>query len=373
MQEKKPKKIRGVYEDPIGSGIWHAQYFIKGQRHRERAGAKSHAIALYRKRKTEALISQKLPELNRRHVPFGELLDDAVRFSKKHHKSSHDCELKAELVRSALGSRWADSLTYDDLEEFIDDRGVSNATFNRYRAFFSLCFREGIRAGKVTTNPAKLMHPRRESAGRKRFLSQEEYSLVCAHIRRQAEHYRKIGYKAVSERWRQRLVKFFTSIWTGMRRSEQWSLEIPQLSWSRNEIQLSETKNGDSREIPMTPEVRSVLRAHIGARRTGKVFLPERDGEDPANMKMEWFDELLAELKISDYTWHNNRHTFCSWHAIAGTPLLTIKELAGHRSIVTTAQYAHLSPNAKRGAMEALAESHRKIARIPKPSKKAGA
>ena len=43
---------------------------------------------------------------------------------------------------------------------------------------------------------------------------------------------------------------------------------------------------------------------------------------------------------------------FCSWLAIAGSPLKTIQELARHKSIAITARYAHLSPDHKQSEIE---------------------
>ena len=44
---------------------------------------------------------------------------------------------------------------------------------------------------------------------------------------------------------------------------------------------------------------------------------------------------------------HSLRHTFASWLALQGEPLLTIKELMGHKDIETTMRYAHLLPDQK--------------------------
>ena len=35
--------MRGVYENPIGSGIWWVHYYGAGKRHREKVGRKSDA------------------------------------------------------------------------------------------------------------------------------------------------------------------------------------------------------------------------------------------------------------------------------------------------------------------------------------------
>ena len=67
-----------------------------------------------------------------------------------------------------------------------------------------------------------------------------------------------------------------------------------------------------------------------------------------------WFEPALTEAKITDYTWHNNRHTFCSWLAIAGVSTKEIQVLAGHKTITMAARYAHLSPEATASASERL-------------------
>jgi len=38
--------MRGVYENPEGSGIWWIHYYAAGKRHREKVGRKSDAIKL---------------------------------------------------------------------------------------------------------------------------------------------------------------------------------------------------------------------------------------------------------------------------------------------------------------------------------------
>jgi integrase len=67
-----------------------------------------------------------------------------------------------------------------------------------------------------------------------------------------------------------------------------------------------------------------------------------------------WLVPALLEAKIRDFTWHNNRHTFCSWLAMAGVSTKEIQVLAGHKTITMAARYAHLSPEATASASERL-------------------
>ncbi|MBK7552183.1 MAG: tyrosine-type recombinase/integrase [Syntrophaceae bacterium] len=64
------------------------------------------------------------------------------------------------------------------------------------------------------------------------------------------------------------------------------------------------------------------------------------------------FDRVVKDLKINEgikdprqkVVFHTLRHTFASWLAIQGTPILTIKELLGHQTLAMTERYSHLSP-----------------------------
>jgi site-specific recombinase XerD len=85
-----------------------------------------------------------------------------------------------------------------------------------------------------------------------------------------------------------------------------------------------------------------------------------------------WFHPAMKEAQIDDYVWHCNRHTFCSWLAIAGVPLKTIQELAGHKTISITAQYAHLCPDHKQAEVEKIltAPAPRKVVPFPRNANK---
>jgi hypothetical protein len=75
--------MRGVYENPLGSGIWWVHYYAAGKRHREKVGRKSDAIKLYQSRKADVVAGRKLPELrNSKVVTLSELIDDVLESSR---------------------------------------------------------------------------------------------------------------------------------------------------------------------------------------------------------------------------------------------------------------------------------------------------
>ncbi len=226
--------MRGVYENPIGSGIWWVHYYGAGKRHREKVGRKSDAIKLYQSRKADVAAGRKLPELrNSKVVTLSELIDDVLEFVA-HHKDNRSYTSKGEIVRKALGSKPAADLTPQELERWLRTRCKTPATGNRYKAFISLCYREGIRNGKVSVNPARLVRQRKEGTGRLRFLSREDYDRL---------------HRVIAARFPEHLAEFVVSVHTGMRLSEQYSCMWSQVDLERRTIELTKTKNGSARTV----------------------------------------------------------------------------------------------------------------------------
>jgi integrase len=52
--------------------------------------------------------------------------------------------------------------------------------------------------------------------------------------------------------------------------------------------------------------------------------------------------KALKRAGISDFRWHDLRHTWASWHVQSGTPLHVLQELGGWESVEMVRRYAHL-------------------------------
>ena len=94
---------------------------------------------------------------------------------------------------------------------------------------------------------------------------------------------------------------------------------------------------------------------------------PETPGEWPSAMgsprqlighavkqAREWFAAACHRAAVANYTWHANRHTFISRLIMAGVPLRTVQEPAGHKTIAMTCRYAHLAPEHQLDAVRVL-------------------
>lgn len=332
--------MRGIYENPLGSGIWWIHYYAAGKRHREKVGRKSDAIKLYQSRKADAVAGRKLPELrNSKVVTVSELIDDALEFVA-HHKDNRNYRSKGEIVRAAIGSRPAGEVTPQELERWLRERCKTAATANRYKAFVSLCYREGVRNGKVSVNPARLVRQRKEVGGRLRFLSREEYDQL---------------HKLIAKRFPEHLAEFVVSVHTGMRLSEQYSCTWTQVHLDRRTIELTKTKNGSARSVHLNSDAIAALESLRRPRQHPSDPVFPREGNKGRFDTRSWFQPCLEEAGISGYVWHCNRHTFCSWLAMAGASIKEIQEAAGHKTITMSARYSHLSPAHRLSVVERIA------------------
>jgi integrase len=334
-REVEKVKTRGVFEHPVGSGIWWVQYYDSdGRRRREKVGRKSDAKDLYQTRKADARRGIKLPvSLRSAGIRFKALTDDIEAYADKHHRDSRNVKSRIKRILPDFGERAAESIKPADIDNWLAENTDTPGTANRYRALFSLIFREALRNGKVSSNPARLVRQRHENNGRIRYLKDKEEQRLRA---------------AIQELFPEHLPELVIALGTGMRLSEQYSLLWSQVDFGRKEIHLPKTKNGEARDVPMNSRVLEAFKTlkKPDANPGDRVF--------PIHNPRGWFETARDKAAIPDYRWHDNRHDFCSKLAMAGAGLKTIQMLAGHKTLSITARYAHLAPSTLHSAVELL-------------------
>lgn len=355
---RKPKaqKHTGVFEKVNGSGIWWIRYTnAKGKRVKAKVGTFSQAADVYEQRKAEIRLGVLLPSVSKRGVRFSELVTDAIKFAAIHHRSAKDFKQRVNLALPVFGDRVAESITTRELQDWMDkvaeERGWTGGTRNRVKSSLSTVFREAMRAGKVSGNPARLIRRSKEPMGRLRFLSEDEEAAL-----------RKAIAAALPGRIRDEGESAFAqldiALHTGMRRSEQFTATWDQVDLERGYIYLSTTKNGSDRYVTLNSRALQVLKAlkerhkELGLPANSTLFHSKREGliKNPR----KWFATALEQAGINNVTWHTLRHTFASRLVMAGVDLKTVQELMGHKTIAMTARYAHLAPTHKLRALETL-------------------
>ena len=86
----------------------------------------------------------------------------------------------------------------------------------------------------------------------------------------------------------------------------------------------------------------------------------KKNGERYGNITKA-FEGARKRAGITDFRFHDLRHTFASHLVMAGVDLRTVQELLGHKSFEMTLRYAHLSPEHKKVALDVLGKRMMKI------------
>jgi len=150
------------------------------------------------------------------------------------------------------------------------------------------------------------------------------------------------------------------SLHTGMRAGEMFSLKWSHIDMENGLIHIADPKNKRSRKAFMTSTIKDMFASYKIGKPEDFVFRSTRGKK--INEVSHTFDRVVKDLKINEgikdprqkVVFHTLRHTFASWLAIQGTPILTIKELMGHQSLAMTERYSHLSPDHKKQAIEGI-------------------
>ena len=133
--------------------------------------------------------------------------------------------------------------------------------------------------------------------------------------------------------------------YTGLRQDELLSLTADDIQ--DNGIHVTDSK-GDDRFVPMHDRVAPI----INRRLTNNLLF----GDDWLNKDQLYgaFKKARAAAGLSDKkVWHSLRHSFGSWLADKATAQ-QIKDLMGHKSILTSQIYIHSNPLANRSAVASI-------------------
>lgn len=151
------------------------------------------------------------------------------------------------------------------------------------------------------------------------------------------------------------------SLYTGMRLGEVLDLTVSNINLESKIIYVN-GKTGN-RVSYISSEIISDLKK-LAENREHYLFIGKSgqklqtskiSGKISYLINLMGFNNSVKEQKHK-FVFHTLRHTFCSWLAMKGVPLLTIGELVGHTTLEMTHRYAKLSPDTKRAAIEIINE-----------------
>ena len=225
-----------------------------------------------------------------------------------------------------FGELRLDQITRDHFESFVKHRqaeSVSSATINRALASARSILNSALKEwGWIDQAPAiRLLS---EPKQRIRWLTKDEADRL----------YRELPYHL-------RAMMRFT-LATGLREGNVCELRWDQIDLERKQawIHADQSKGGKAISIPLNSEAMDVLLTLKDQHQT-HVFTFE--GQPVLRANNHAWRKALRRARIENFRWHDLRHTWASWHVMAGTPMEVLKELGGWSSLEMVLRYAHLS------------------------------
>lgn len=227
-------------------------------------------------------------------------------------------------------------------------RRHSPATINRYLAALSHVFTYAVKEiGWLDDNPLTKVSKEKEPRGRCRYLSESERDRLLLACRDSAS---PDLYDAV-----------VIALSTGARQMEIMGMRWPQVDLNRRRATLEDTKNGETRVLPLTGHALEIMEARAKVRRidTDLIFparsRPRRYDATPPEVKpldlRTPFETALKRADVADFTWHDLRHTAASYLAMNGASLAEIATFLGHKTLAMVWRYAHLSEQHNAGVV----------------------
>lgn len=144
-------------------------------------------------------------------------------------------------------------------------------------------------------------------------------------------------------------------IFTGCRLGEIITLEWASVDLANARIVLDRHKTDQygAKIIPLNAPALQVLTALPHEAGNPYVIVGRNTGKHLINMQKPW-RRLRKLAGLDDLRLHDLRHSFASFAVGAGIPLAIIGGLLGHRSVQTTARYAHLANDPLKQATDVI-------------------
>jgi integrase len=249
--------------------------------------------------------------------------------AKKYKPSWRDLRRNLRILNPYLGGKLLKDITAEDIDRIKAEResaGVAPATTNRTLEVLRSVLRMALKRNWLKALPP--IEFLDEPDVRIRWITPEEADRLIQELAKSKRT------AALAE-----LVRF--SLATGLRESNVTGLEWSRVDLERRVMWVEgyQSKNGSAFNLPLSAEAILVLRRQQG-KHSRWVFTYYGKRVKRGNTKA--FKAALKRAGISNFRWHDLRHTWASWHVQNGTPIPVLQQLGGWKTLAMVMRYAHL-------------------------------
>jgi len=204
----------------------------------------------------------------------------------------------------------------------------SAATVNRYLAALSVAFGYGRKELRwVRENPVRDVSRLPEPKGRTRFLTPSERTALLKACEPSPDL--------------QDLVVL--ALTTAARAGELLGLTWPDVNLERARAVARDTKNGETRVLPLHGPALEILRRRSKARAADSDLVFPHKNKDAHQWYSRPFRAAVEKAEIPDFRFHDLRHTAATYLLESGATLAELAGILGHKSLAMVKRYAHVS------------------------------
>lgn len=244
-----------------------------------------------------------------------------------------------------LGSRQIKDVSTSEIirihQSLRQKRYIANRFLSLLQAMLNRAEQWGLLP--LNSNPAKSVKPFTEKK-RERFLSQEEFKRLYESVD-ELEQLGVIGtYQAAA-------IRLLTL--TGCRLNEILSLRWSSVDFTNKRLLIEDhkTDHRGAKAIPLNSSALGLLASLSQDENNGWVFVGKDGKGHIVNLQKPW-NRVRRHAGLEGLRLHDLRHSFASAAISAGISLPVIGAMLGHKSVQSTARYAHLAQDPVREASE---------------------
>jgi integrase len=314
---------------------WRVRLYVNGQRESQSFATKREAAAWAQQREAE-LTGKRLPEKT-----LGDAMEKyAANVAPSHRGHRWEVVRLSRMVRDdSIAKRQLAALAGPDFAAWRDDRlkEVQAASVAREMNLIKSVLRYArVDLGWLRSDPmADIKRPGKHKARDRRVSDDEIERMRCA-----------LGWPAdvPPENQSQRIaVMMLVAVETAMRSGEMCSLTWPQVFLKERYVRLEETKNGDTRDVPLSRRAGELL--DLLPRDSATVF-----GVSDALRDALW-RKARARAEIVGLTFHDLRHE-ATTRLARKLDVLDLSRMTGHRDLKSLRRYYNPSATEIAGRLD---------------------
>jgi integrase len=312
----------GIYSRRFRHGVtWYIRFTVHGREVKERVGREADGIT--RRLATDALKARlgdiargrfRLPEA-RRPVLVREVVARYRAYAETHHRGYRSTRYVLAQLDAAFGRLPVTDLSAFRIEGWKAARRkvVEPATVNRELTVLKAMLAKAVAWHLLDIHPARDVKPFPVNNTRVRWLPADDLARLLAAA---------VG--DVAAAWL--VPAIIIAVHTGLRQAELLRLRWADLGPGRTIATIRRTKNNEPKHVPLNATVQATLAALPVV---GATVLAWPWGDPVSDTTLyAAFRRACRAAGITDFHWHDLRHTFASHLVMAGVDLRTVQEFA---------------------------------------------